>query len=155
LTFNEAEVRATIICRRNNVNTLKVFQMMVFLSSSLAFADDDERLIEIKTKLWPTAYKTQNEELLGSILHSSFQMIDVDGSRSTREKELDYVRNNKWDPGEFTYVIERLDIYEDRFAIIDGKGDAEKYTYTSSNVFIKENGEWKAVASHVSGYKEK
>ena len=71
------------------------------------------------------------------------------------KKELDYVRNNRWDPGELRYVIERLDIYEDRFAIIDGTGDAEKYTYKSSNVFIKENGEWKAIASHVSGYKEK
>jgi len=129
--------------------------MMVFLSSSLALADDEETLREIKTKLWPTAYKTQNEKLLGSILHSSFQMIDVDGGRSDRQKELEYIRNNKWDPGEFRYVIERLDIYDDRFAIIDGTGDAEKYTYKSSNVFIKEDGQWKAVASHVSGYKEK
>lgn len=137
------------------MNTLKIFLLMVFLPSSLAFADDEERLREIKTKLWPTAYKTQNEELLDSILHSSFQMIDADGSRSTREKELDYVRNNKWNPGEFMYVIEILNIYEGHFAIIDGKGNAEKYTYTSSNVFTKENGEWKAIASHVSGYNEK
>ncbi len=71
------------------------------------------------------------------------------------KQELDYVRNNKWDPGEFIYAIERLDIYQGRFAIIDGTGDAEKYTYKSSNVFIKVDGEWKAIASHVSGYKEK
>lgn len=137
------------------MNTLKLLLMMVFLSSSVAIADDEERLREIKTKLWPTAYKTQDAELLGLILHSSFQMIDADGGRSTREKELDYVRNNKWDPGEFRYVIERLDIYEGRYAIIDGTGEAEKYTYKSSNVLIKEDGEWKAIASHVSGYKEK
>lgn len=137
------------------MNILRVFLMLAFLSGTQVFASDEERLREIKTTLWPTAYKTQNTELLGTILHSSFEMIDTDGSRSNREKELDYVRNNKWDPGEFEYVIERLDIYEDRFAIIDGTGDAEKYTYKSSNVFIKENGEWKAIASHVSGYKEK
>ncbi len=137
------------------MNRLYVFLMLVFLSSPSAFAGDEESLREIKTKLWPTAYKTQDAELLDSILHSSFEMIDSDGSRSDREKELNYVRNNRWDPGEFEYAIERLSIYEDRFAIIDGTGNAEKYTYKSSNVFIKENGEWKAIASHVSGYEEK
>lgn len=137
------------------MKTLRVLLIMTFLSGSIAFAGDEDKLRDIKTKLWPTAYKTQNAELLGTILHSSYEMIDGDGVRSNREKELDYVRNNKWDPGEFSYIIERLDIYEDHFAIIDGTGDAEKYTYKSSNVFIKENGEWKAIASHVSGYKEK
>lgn len=137
------------------MTTLKIFPLMIFLVNSLAFAGDEEKLREIKTNLWPTAYKTQNAELLGSILHSSFQMIDADGGRSNREKELNWVRNNKWDPGEFSYVIERIDIYEDRFAIVDGTGNAEKYTYKSSNVFIKENEDWKAIASHVSGYMEK
>jgi hypothetical protein len=33
-------------------------------------------------------------------------------------------------------------------------GIAERYTYKSSNVLIKEGGEWRAVASHVSGYRE-
>lgn len=148
-------LKKTFSCRSNKVDRLCVFLMLVFLSSPPAFASDEERLREIKTNLWPNAYKTQDAELLDSILHGSFEMIDTDGSRSNREKELNYVRNNSWDPGEFRYVIERLSIYEGRFAIIDGTGDAEKYTYKSSNVFIKENGEWKAIASHVSGYKEK
>ncbi len=137
------------------MKVIKIFLALAMFSTPLAFADDEQTLREIKTKLWPAAYKTQDAELLGSILHSSFEMIDADGGRSNREQELDYVRNNKWEPGEFSYVIERLQIYQGRFAIIDGTGDAEKYTYKSSNAFIKVDEEWKAIASHVSGYKEK
>ena len=117
--------------------------------------EDEQTLRQFKTVLWPRAYRTQDVELLGRLLHKSFQMIDADGGRSTRQKELDWVAANGWNPGSFEYVIERLDIYDGRIAIIDGTGVAEKYTYKSSNVLIKEDGEWRAISSHVSGYKEK
>ena len=117
--------------------------------------EDEETLRHFKTVLWPQAYRTQDTELLGQLLHESFQMIDNAGNRSTRQKELNWVANNAWNPGAFEYRIERLDIYDGRMAIIDGTGDAEKYRYKSSNVLIKEDGRWRAVASHVSGYQEK
>jgi hypothetical protein len=65
-----------------------------------------------------------------------------------------WISENKWDPGEFEYRIERLDIYDGRFAIIAGTGMAETYIYKSSNVLIKDNGQWRAVSSHVSGVQE-
>ncbi len=114
---------------------------------------DEATLRHFKTVLWPQAYRTQDAELLDRLLHDSFQMIDGDGNRSTKEGEIDFVRNNEWDPGTFEYHIERLDIYDNRLAIVDGAGIAENYTYKSSNVLIKEDGVWRAVASHVSGYK--
>ena len=114
-------------------------------------ADDEATLRHLKTVLWPTAYRSQDDELLDRLLHDSFEMIDADGNRSTKQQELDYVRNNAWDPGEFEYRIERLQIYRGSFAIVDGTGIASDYTYKSSNVLVKENGEWRAVASHVSG----
>ena len=36
----------------------------------------------------------------------------------------------------------------------NGTGIAERFSYKSSNVLIMEDGEWRAVASHVSGYRE-
>ena len=120
-------------------------------SCSNTTTDDEAALRHLKTVLWPTAYRTQDHELLDRLLHKSFEMIDADGNRSTKQQELDFVRNNVWDPGEFEYRIERLQIYRGSFAIVDGTGIASDYTYKSSNVLIKENGEWRAVASHVSG----
>ena len=116
---------------------------------------DEDVLREFKTVLWPHAYRNQDTELLDRLLHDSFQMIDGEGNRSTKQKELAWIAENAWSPGKFEYRIERLDIFNGDTAIIDGTGVAEKYSYKSSNVLIKKDGQWRAVASHVSGYSER
>ena len=117
-----------------------------------ALSDDYEVLRNFKTVLWPQAYRTQDVELLDRLLHDSFEMIDDEGNRSTKQEELEFIRNNQWDPGRFEYRIERLQIYQGSFAVIDGTGVAETYTYKSSNFLVKEDGVWRAIASHVSGF---
>ena len=116
---------------------------------------DEEVLREFKTVLWPRAYRAQDTKLLDRLLHDSFQMIDGEGNRSTKQKELAWIAENAWNPGKFEYRIERLDIFNGETAIIDGTGLAENYSYKSSNVLIKKDGQWRAVASHVSGYRER
>ena len=64
---------------------------------------------------------------------------------------MERIRTTRWDPGNFEFRIERLDIYQGRFAVVDGTGIADRYTYKSSNFFVKEDGVWRAIASHVSG----
>lgn len=135
------------------MRALSLILVLILLSlSPPVFADDEQTLRHLKTVLWPQAYRTQDVNLLDSLLHDSFQMIDADGERYTKQRELDYIARNEWDPGKFQYRIERLDIYNDTFAIVDGTGLAEEYTYKSSNVLIKENGRWRAISSHVSGF---
>ena len=134
-----------------------VLAVLAFLSLAgiPAFADDEETLRHFKTVLWPQAYRTQDVALLDTLLHDSFQLIDDEGRRSTKAGELEWVAANAWSPGNFEYRIERLDVYEGRWAVIDGSGIADRYTYKSSNVLIKVDGRWQAVASHVSGYQER
>ena len=124
------------------------------LAASAAVADDYETLHHFKTVLWPSAYRNQDTELLDRLLHDSFEMIDGEGNRSTKAKELERIATTRWDPGTFEYRIERLQIYQGRFAVIDGTGVAERYTYKSSNFLVKEDGEWRAIASHVSGRRD-
>ncbi len=81
--------------------------------------------------------------------------MSADGNRSTKADELAYIRDNEWDPGEFEYRIERLQIYRGQFAIVDGTGIATNYTYKSSNVPIKDSGECRALSSHVSGVNDR
>ena len=119
-----------------------------------ARGDDEATLRHFKTVLWPQAYRTQDTDLLDRMLHDSFQMIDAEGNRSTKAAEIAWVSENQWNPGSFTYRIERLDIFNGgTMAIIDGTGVAERYSYQSSNILIKDDGEWRAVASHVSGFR--
>jgi hypothetical protein len=131
--------------------TEKLALICIFFPA-VALSDDYEVLRNFKTVLWPQAYRTQDVELLDRLLHDSFEMIDDEGNRSTKQEELEYIRNNQWDPGSFEYRIERLQIYQGSFAVIDGTGVAETYTYKSSNFLVKEDGVWRAIASHVSGF---
>ncbi|MBT8073446.1 MAG: nuclear transport factor 2 family protein, partial [Xanthomonadales bacterium] len=137
--------------------TKKPVLCLLFLTTfiSTALANDEQELRYIKTVLWPQAYLTQDVELLDSLLHDSFEVVNDSGERSSKQDELEYIRNNTWDPGNFEYRIDRLDIYGGSFAIVSGTGMADTYTYTSSNALIKENGQWRAVSSHVSGVKSR
>ena len=128
--------------------------LLLLLILPTAKADDETSLRHFKTVLWQQAYRTQDSDLLNRLLHDDFAMIDDAGNVSTKQQELAWISENKWDPGEFEYRIERLDVYDGKFAIIAGTGIAETYTYKSSNVLIKEKGQWLAISSHVSGVEE-
>lgn len=136
---------------------MKYFYLVIvafcFAAPLAASEDDEATLRELKTTLWNQAYRNQDVELLDRILHETFVVITDSGDVSTKQGELDYIANNQWDPGEFKYIIDRLDIYDGKFAIVSGRGIASEYSYTSSNVLIKEDGRWQAVSSHVSGIK--
>jgi hypothetical protein len=124
-------------------------------------ADDREKLTTLKEVLWPKAYREQDTVLLDQILADEFQLIDADGNWSDKKFELDYIKKNKPSYDSFRFEIKRLDIFENGTAIVAGTGHIEgndengpyKIIYQSSNVLIKRQGEWKAIASHVSGIK--
>jgi hypothetical protein len=125
---------------------------------------DTARLRELKEVLWPKAYREQDAALLAQILADEFESIDGEGSRSTKAEELDYVRKNKPTYDSFRFVIRRLQIFENRTAVVSGTGyietkskdgkKASKTEYQSSNVFIEREGRWQAISSHVSGIKK-
>ena len=127
------------------------FAVLLMVAPNASAENDEETLRHLKTVLWPQAYRTQDVELLDSLLHNSFEVINADGGRSNKRQEIDFIRNNEWDPGTFEFRIDRLDVYDDSIAIISGTGIAEAYSYTSSNVLIKVDERWQAIASHVSG----
>ncbi len=123
---------------------------------------DEVALRELKEVLWPKAYFEQDTELLGRILAPEFQMVDGDGNWSTRAEELDWVGKNKPAYDSLTFELKRLDIFENGTAIAAGTGTIRgtdengPYVaqYQSTNVLIKRDGAWRAVASHVSGYRK-
>jgi hypothetical protein len=126
---------------------------------------DTARLRELKEVLWPKAYREQDAVLLAQILADEFESIDAEGNRSTKAEELDYVRKNKPSYDSFRFVIRRLQIFENRTAVVSGTGYIEakakdgkkgsKTEYQSSNVLIERDGRWQAISSHVSGVKTK
>jgi hypothetical protein len=124
-------------------------------------ADDEKALRYLKEVEWPKAYREQDTVLLKKILADEFKMIGSDGAWSSKKEELAYIKKNKPSYKSFKFNIKRLDIFENNTAIVSGtgviqskddKGDYE-FIYQSSNVLIKRNGIWQAIASHTSGDK--
>lgn len=125
---------------------------------------DEAALLKLKQQDWPRAYFQQDVKLLDSILHEKFQMIDASGDKSSKAEELDYIAKNKPGYASLTYKVTRLDVFANGSAIVSGEGTVvgkrkdgtpSTSTYQSTNVMLKVDGQWKAVASHVSGVKEK
>jgi len=116
-------------------------------------------LRRLKEDLWPRAYREGDAGLLGRILASEFQMVDPDGNWSDKAKELDYVSKHKTKNRSFRFEIRRLDVFENGTAVVAGRGvvigpESDPnggYEYQSSNILIKRDGRWQAIASHVSG----
>jgi hypothetical protein len=126
-------------------------------------SDDEKALREIKEVLWPKAYREQDTTLLDRLLADEFQMIDGSGEWSTKADEMKWVKENRPGYDSLTFQIKRLDVFENGTAIVSGTGTVKgrdssgPYVaeYQSSNVLIKRKGAWRAVASHVSGYRRK
>ena len=120
---------------------------------------DEEVLREIKEVLWPRAYATQDVELLDHLLAEEFQLISAEGSWSTKAEEIAWLRENAPGYDSLVFTIKRLDVFENGTAVVAGQGDVAgtgedgpwTMTYQSTNVLIKRDGRWQAIASHVSG----
>lgn len=124
-------------------------------------SSDERTLRHLKEVLWPKAYAQQDVELLDSILATEFRLIDAEGNWFTKQDEIDYIKANAPAYDSLVFKVKRVDVFENGSAIVAGEGtlkgrDEEgRYvmTYQSTNVLIKREGKWRAVASHVSGVK--
>lgn len=132
------------------------------LAATEAGRSDEAILREIKEVLWPRAYREGDVALLDRILAKEFQMVDAAGEWSNKAAELDYIAKNRPTYRSFRFEIKRLEILENGTAVIAGRGvviaaegDAfGDFEYQSSNILIKRDGRWQAIASHVSGVKQ-
>ncbi|WP_156102221.1 nuclear transport factor 2 family protein [Muricauda sp. MAR_2010_75] len=127
-------------------------------STPIILEQDQALLRHLKEVDWPKAYREQDTVLLGSILGDDFQMIDADGNWSNKAQELEWIKAHSSPHDSFFFEIKRLDILPNGTAMICGTGhifkDSTKTIYQSSNVVVKRNGQWKAIASHVSGIQQ-
>ncbi|MCM2269090.1 MAG: nuclear transport factor 2 family protein [Thermoanaerobaculia bacterium] len=123
---------------------------------------DEAELRHLKEVLWPRAYFEQDVALLDALLADEFQMVDAAGNWSTKRDQLERVRTSKPDYDSLRFEIKRLEVFADGTAIVAGEGTIRGVeqnrpyvaTYQSTNVLVRRDGRWQAVASHVSGVKE-
>ena len=118
---------------------------------------EKETLRSLKEIEWPKAYREQDTLLLDRILGEDFQMVTNDGEWSNKQLQMERIKAGPADNDSFRFEIKRLEVFENGTAIVGGTGhiwkDSLYHIYQSSNVLVKRDSLWKAVLSHVSGYK--
>ncbi len=120
---------------------------------------DETALRELKEVLWPRAYREADVELLDRILADEFQVVDAEGNWSDKRGELAALVGRPWVNRAFRFEIRRLEVFENGTAVVAGRGVAlgpesdpdGGYQYQSSNILVRRDGRWQAIASHVSG----
>lgn len=130
--------------------------------TSVVDENDESAVKEIQMIQWQKAYDEQDTVLLGKIFHEKFQLVDDNGDTYSKSDEMEYVANYGPTYDEFDFEIINVNLLANGTATIFGKGtmkgidSGEAYitNYKVTNVFVKENGQWQAISSHVSGVKE-
>jgi len=124
--------------------------------------DDVADLTEKKVLIWPKLYAERDADGLAAFLAEEFKVLEPDGTVRTREEEIEWLRTTPKDEAksDFLFTINEIVFAGDDLAIIYGHGDSTRETedgqpchhnYWSSNTFLKRDGAWKPVFSHISG----
>lgn len=124
-----------------------------------AQSPDHDVLRRLKTVDWPGAYLRQDAAALDTILAPEFRRVDGNGDWFTKADELARVRAARPAYDSLVFEIRRLEVYHGTSAVVAGTGHVfttvagrtERSRYQSTNVLVKRDGRWVAVASHTSG----
>jgi len=121
-------------------------------------AEDEALLRQLKEQVWPRAYFEQDVAALSGILAEEFVLVNAAGQWTTKAEELARVAAGKPGYDSLVFTIKRLEVFENGTAIVAGEGllrggsaGAAGMSYQSTNVLIKRDNRWQAIASHVSG----
>lgn len=119
----------------------------------------EQKLIRLKLD-WGKAYVKRDAAMLERIIADEYTVTDENGATTAREAIIADFKNSSAIYDSAVYEDAKVRIYGDT-AIVAGRGTVKgrgKTTafhtqYFSTNVFVKRDGRWQAVATHISGVK--
>ena len=103
-------------------------------------------------KQWSDAYNNHNRESVGSLLRNDYMFIDADANVINKQQYLDTMARVRMKSE--TWKFPEVRVYGDTGIVysiwsgtysFDGKEATDSLRYM--DIFIKENGKWRAVAS--------
>jgi ketosteroid isomerase-like protein len=136
----------------------------LILASSVAAAQDqpsgrgDEATVRQIETDWADALAKGDAAAIEPILASDYKIVAPGGSMQTRDQSLGDIRSGAYKITEWT-TGDDLDVRVFGDAAVVTGSNTEKSTYNGEDtsgryrwmdVFVKRNGRWQAVASHVS-----
>ena len=112
--------------------------------------EHEATLRNVKLVEWPGYYRSGDSNGLSEFLMDAFQVVNGDGSVSTKADKVSWVAKESWSAEDFVYTITSITCIGSSTAVIVGEGrfvagvnDARrKHRYVSSNTLHLHNGRW-------------
>jgi ketosteroid isomerase-like protein len=119
----------------------------------------EQQLIRLKHEMGQ-AYVSRDIGALERLYADDYTVTDSEGTTTNKTQEIDRLRSGKSTYEATSYEDVKVRVYGDT-AIVAGRGTVKGRNatgpfhteYHSTNVFVKQNGVWRAVAAHISGVK--
>jgi ketosteroid isomerase-like protein len=157
LQFGELQLAlAVVYCvlmRRRTATHLIATALLALLPAAQAQTKAADELKQIEND-WVNALKTKNVARLGEILGDGWVSLDWDGNTTDKAKMLAHLKLPSYTLDSIQMGPMTVRIFENTAVVTgsdtetgkeDGKDASGKYIWT--DVFVKQNGKWRAVAS--------
>ena len=142
----------------NLSKTLSIL-LLIFLTSCYAAAQNNhEQEVRKLERAWLDAYEKNDSEAMDKIVADDFTITFTNGSIQTKQKILDSIKRARNSPPPKFYTEEvQARVYGDTVILIgrviaewqqNGQLMKEENRYTDT--YVKRNGRWQVVASHLS-----
>ena len=151
---------------RSAIFTFALVTLGVGLFVAKATAGDRQNdiavLTEKKVTVWPRLYAARDADGLEEFLADGFKVLEPEGAVRTKAEEIAWLKSTPPNDAQsdFLFTIEDIIFATDDIAVVYGHGDSTRETedgrpchhnYWSTNTFIRQDGTWKPVFSHISG----
>ncbi|HET7811917.1 MAG TPA: nuclear transport factor 2 family protein [Steroidobacteraceae bacterium] len=131
--------------------------LLLASAAALAAPPTTEQLLKDTENAWSQAYVTGDAAWLDKLMAPEYLFTDTDGKTYNRDDDISAVKSGEWKMTSFKMGDLKVHVYGDvatvtglnDFVATDhGKDASCKCRFT--DVFVKRDGRWQAVASHVS-----
>jgi len=136
--------------------TLLLGLLLASVATFAAPPTTEQQLIDLENA-WAQAYVTGDTPVLEKLFAEEYLFTDTDGQTFTRDQDIGSTKSGEFKISRFKFDGLKVHVYKD-FATVTGlndfsavyKGEDASCKCRFTDVFVKRDGRWQAVASHVS-----
>jgi ketosteroid isomerase-like protein len=133
-----------------------LLSVSTFAANGKVSNTDENKLFALE-RMWNQAQLTHDSVALKSMLGDHFVNTEWDGVVSTRDEFLTEIADPKWSPETMSVEDMRVDFYGTAAVVVGvyrtkGRSHGKKYEHVGrfTDTWVRENANWKCVASHTS-----
>jgi ketosteroid isomerase-like protein len=153
-------MRPTLFCITLILSLVAVGQAQNLRKSNYQDRKLEQALIKLKHDIGK-AYLDRDIAALERLYADDYTVTDESGATTNKTQEIDRLKSGNAVYEATSYEDVKVRVY-DKVAIVAGRGTVKgrgkngvfHKQYFSTNIFVQQNGVWRAVSAHISGVKD-